>query len=191
MKALDVRLPRGLSPKRMALLALALGEVGTREATGKNDGPVEKYMPEWARGRSLPWCAFFVGHLWHQFFGVHPYGAHLGGVSALYEAARRRKESLRGPALVTQLRPGDAFIILHEGGTGHTGLVLRVSEDGSMFNGLEGNFGNKVGLSTRATADLEAAVNPYGRLANEHDPVGWERGLISAPFAGNSVAGTR
>lgn len=190
-QSLDARIPKGLPPKRLALLALALGEVGTRETTGRNDGPVEKYMPAAERGKGYPYCCWFVGWAWHQFFGVHPYGSHIGRVASLYAAAQKRNEAISGLALAPRLCPGDAFIILHGGGTGHAGLVLRVSEDGSMFNTVEGNYGNKVGIATRASVDLAGAVNPYGRLAGEHDPVGFERGLITAPFAGNSVAGTR
>lgn len=175
----------------MALLALALGEVGTREATGRNDGPVEKYMPVDQRGKGNPYCAWFVGWAWHQFFGVHPYGGHIGRVVSLFEAAKKRRESIAHAELATQLRPGDAFIVLHGNGTGHAGLVLRVGENGSIINTVEGNWRNQVGIATRAIADIDGGINPYGRLAGEHDPAGWERGLISAPFAGNSVAGTR
>jgi hypothetical protein len=181
---------------REAVLRHALAYVGTRERTGRNDGDAERFMPSWARGKGLPWCAFFVGHVWHEVFGEHPYGKHIGGVYDLWRAAVEADEAVaigsRWPAL--ELQPGDAFVMLAAGGrkrsTGHTGFVLRVSEDGERINTVEGNFRNGVGVATRPTRDFVAAVNLYGRLCGEHSSVTWARGLIDAPMAGG-LAGTR
>jgi hypothetical protein len=187
----DARIPAGLSPLRTRVLEVALAEVGTREKTGRNDGPVEKYMPAWARGQGLPYCAWFVGWCWEQALGVAPYGVRIGACTRLLDAARERAEAPRG-VTVPALRPGDAFVILYGGGAGHTGFVLRVSADGARVNTVEGNWRNSVGVATRQVTSFAGAINLYGRFSEvERNCSNWQRGLIPAPVAGSSIAGTR
>jgi hypothetical protein len=188
-------IPRGTTAMRSAVLSVALGEVGTREATGKNDGPVEKYMPAWARGKRLPWCAWFVGWCWEQALGSHPYGQRYGGVWDLYRAALGKGDclELHAPWPAQRPQPGDVFVMLSgdpgRRSSGHTGFVLRVSEDGERVNTVEGNWRNQVGIATRPLSDMVTCINPYSTVA-EWSSVGWERGLIEAPLAGG-LAGTR
>jgi hypothetical protein len=187
-------IPAGLSPMRQRVLEVATAEIGTRELTGRNDGPVEKYMPAWARGRQLPWCAWFVGFIWEQAMGTHPYGQRYGGVWDLYRAAQQAGDALTlgapWPALEPQ--PGDAFVMLSgdpgRRSSGHTGFVLRVSKDGQLVNTCEGNWRNRVGVATRPIADFVTCINPY--QGADFSGVSWERGLVEAPMAGG-LAGTR
>ncbi len=188
------RIPNGLDTNRSKVLEVALSKVGTREATGKNDGPVEEFMPKWARGKGLPYCAWFVAWCFNQALGKYPYGAStpIGAVSALYAAGRKLDEALdlNAPWPALRPQPGDIFIVLHEPFVegkhipGHTGLILRVDEETQRVNTVEGNFENRVAVATRALNDFESVLNPYGRLANEHSSAGWERGIIEAPLAG-------
>lgn len=198
--AIDPRIPSGLPPNREALLRYALAEDGTKERTGKNDGPVEKYMPAWARGKGLPYCGFFGGWNWIQVFGRHPYEKHLGGVWDIMRAAKARGEFhlSRGPNRYSPI-PGDAGLIIHDKDgnldtrdPGHFYLVVRLSEDGKLVNTIEGNFRNRVGCATRSTDDpaLAGWVNCFDRMCGEGDAVGWQRGLFDAPHAGG-LANTR
>src|SRR5690606_7580634 len=114
-----------------------------KEATGNNDGPVQKYMPTWAHGEGLPWCAWFVGWCWKETFGEWLYGRHWGGAWDLLRMANECKHIV-DPRLVA---PGDVFVLLHAGnlrerGPGHAGIVARVSLDGTMVNTIEGNLRN-------------------------------------------------
>lgn len=194
---MDPRIPKDLTPNREAVLRHGLMQVGTRERTGNNDGPVEKYMPAWARGRKRPWCAWAAGWCFNEVFGVYPYDRHLGSVWDLYHAARERDELIHVQdlgAFSLGIQPGDIGLILHETpevrGPGHAVIFLRVSQDGDFVNCLEGNWRNQFGLTTRSIKDFDGAANPYGRLCGEHSSVAWERGLIDAPPAGG-LASTR
>lgn len=192
MKNLESYIPAGLPAHRALVLCTALAEVGTREATGHNDGEVLKYVPEWARGKGYPYCAWFAGWCFIQALGEHPYGRHLGAVWDLFRAGQAAGEALllnaAWPALGPQ--PGDIFIIFHSDDwkkkpvPGHAGLILRVDQDGSKVNTVEGNFHNRVGVATRLVSDFAGVLNPYGRIADEHSSVSWDRGLIEAPPAG-------
>jgi hypothetical protein len=195
---LDPRIPGGLTPHRLAVLQTALAEVGTREKTGRNDGDVEKYMPEWARGDGLPYCAWFCGWVLRQVFGKHPYDQHIGGVWELLLAARKRGDvlGLGAPAPALRPQPGDVGIILHNGpgkaGPGHAYIILRVSAEGGLVNTIEGNWRNQVGIATRALSDAEGVINPYLRMCDDYaDCLALERDIIDAPFAGNGLASTR
>jgi hypothetical protein len=190
-------IPAGLTPGRAKVLEVALSQVGTREASGKNDGPVEKYMPEWARGKGLPYCAWFTSWCFREALGQYPYDRHIGAVSGLYEAGKALDEALdlnaEWPALTPQ--PGDIFIVLHgdyvpgRSTPGHAGIVLRVDDGARMINTVEGNYRNRVGMARRSYDGLASVLNPYGRLCGEHSSVGWERGLIDGlPLAGGLIA---
>ena len=74
-------------------------------------------------------------------------------------------------------------------GKGHVGLVLRVSEDGNVFNTLSGNESNrlKVGLRYKAQTTLMGFVSPYTASTNND----WERGTIGASEAPKGIGGTR
>lgn len=168
-------IPEGTPEPRRSVLEVALREVGTREATGKNDGPAEKYMPAWAHGQGLPWCAWFVGWAWKQAMGVPLYGRHWGGAWDLFKEGH--------PDHTETPSPGDVFIILHDGqterrGPGHVGLITRVSLDGLTVNTVEGNIQNAVGVATRATKTFAAVLNPYG------SPGPAPSGLRAATWAG-------
>jgi hypothetical protein len=190
--------PNALSAVRKKVLETGLAQEGVREATGKNDGDVLKFVPAWARGKGLPYCAWFAGWCFIEAIGEHPYGRHLGAVWDLYQAAMAKDEALAlgapWPALGPQ--PGDIFIIFHgkdylkRPTAGHTGLVLRVNAEGDRINTLEGNFRNKIGCATRAVSGLAAIINPYGRIADELEGGRWERGLIDLPLVGG-LANTR
>lgn len=167
-----------VSGDRARVLRTALAEVGTREATGKNDGPAEKYMPKWAHGKGLPWCAFFVGWVWQQATGQWLYGRHWGGAYDIFTKGSRDATETPGP--------GDIFVIDHDGdlaerGPGHVGFITRVSKDGGQVNTVEGNLHNGVRVATRAVSQFAAVISPYG------DKPPAPQGILLAPWVGDGA----
>lgn len=199
---MDARIPKGLTPMRVKVLATALPEVGTREATGKNDGPVTKYMPAWAADLGKPYCAWGVGWAFKQALGLYPYGTHIGGVWDVYQAALSKDEIVPtspGPFDIS-VQPGDIGIILYDADgnpatrdPGHLVLVCRVNQDGTLVNCVEWNWKNQVGFTTRRVQEFIAFCNPYGRLfgPTERSSVTWERGIVAAPMGSGNAASTR
>lgn len=198
-------IPDGLAewmPNRARVLQVALSQVGTREATGRNDGPVEQYLPKHARGQHKPYCAFFGGWCVCQALTRHPYAReNMGGVWDVFQAAKRFGElHLPSDAVQYLPQPGDWGIILHDKDgnldtrdSGHLVTVLRVSPEGQHLNCVEGNWRNQIGVTTRDVDDFNGGfVNFYRRMcgAIEHGSTLWQRGLIDAPLAGG-LAGTR
>lgn len=115
---------------RDRLLGVALGEVGVREATGRNDGPrVEDYLRSVGLGKGEPWCAAFV------------YWAHR---AADIEAVRsgyspdwfRRNLVEKGRAT-----GGDVFGVWFSSKKriAHVGLIERLERGGKWVITVEGN----------------------------------------------------
>jgi surface antigen len=74
-------------------------------------------------------------------------------------------------------------VIVHADGTGHVGIVLRVSSDGKSLNVIEGNSANKVALRTRVVG----AGNHVGYMNyfdDANDSYDFEKGLISTDNSG-------
>lgn len=171
----DGPVPQGLTPERIALLHEALDHVGTKEVpNGSNAGPVEKFMPGWARpeeGEKGPaWCAFFTNFVVRQALGQR-YTPHIGSVKKCWERADGRGQQVFGNPT-----PGDAFVLLNGNGTGHIGLVLQVSDDGETFNTVEGNCRNQVLIGRRSTL----ASNHIGFINWGLPACDFERGQVEA-----------
>lgn len=177
------------------MLEVASGQIGVQESTGHNDGPVAAYMPAWARGKGLPWCAWFVGWCWRQAFGEWLYGQHWGGGWDLFREAREAGDLLSlGPWPELQAQPGDVFVILHTGdvmqrGPSHVGFIGRVSDDGERVNTIEGNLRNGVRVATRQMDEFTAVIHPYRSVEDFQAP--YDRGLIPAPMAHRRPGDTR
>lgn len=144
---------------RPRILVRAESEVGTREATNRNDGArVEEYIAlgtKAAREPGLSWCAAFV--LWcHRVEGVDLPGNDwaMRRVSTLYEEARQRGAILRPEE---PPEPGDLAIYLgrastHAGPSGHIQLVVSFPLRGRVF--VVG--GNEVNEVRRSSVPLSA-----------------------------------
>ena len=156
-------IPSGLSPSRRRVLEVALAELGTRERTGRNDGPVTKYMPKWATAKGLPWCAWYVGWCWREATGDYLWGRHWGGVWDLYDQAHKRGQLREGCGIAA---PGDVFVLLHGKDTrqrsaGHTGYLLRVDLELGQCVTVEGNYRNGVGCAVRSLRDFAGIIQPH------------------------------
>lgn len=152
---LRAHLPAGLGPLRTKILEVALAEheMGVQEQPSRsNRGPeVDKYLPEWARSVRVgpPWCCFFYSWVVKQALGQYPLGEREGSCARARRRAGERK-LWRAKSMGAAPLPGDAFVIDHGGGSGHIGFVLRVSEDGSEINTVEGNCSDRVKLGLRS-----------------------------------------
>jgi len=195
-------IPQGLlGTERAVVLAKALAEhaKGVKEVPGgSNRGPeVDKYFPSWLlkkwptkTTKGEAWCAFFVNWVVTQALGSRPWGGYIGSCYTLWKTSRSKGLPIYSGG--ANLCPGDAFLLFKTDPDkgrpkgGHIGLVLRVSEDGSQINTVEGNCGNRVAVKLRSTSDISRFVNFYGDKGHSVD---FERGLVDATDVSGS--GTR
>lgn len=183
----DSYVPKGIGESRTALLNAALSEhqLGVHEEPdGSNWGDgVVKYggEPGWA------WCCLFASWVAKQaFFGRYPLGAKF---ASCYQAWKQAEKL--GLAKLEKPVPGDQFIMLYTNlagqltGTGHTGYVLAVSEDGQWINTVEGNAGNRVKIGKRPISQIYGFID----LCGDAESVGlWEVGLVgSVSTAGDTT----
>ena len=118
-------------------LNIAGNQVGVREATNKNDGPaVEKYLASVGLGKGYAWCMAFVYWCYKEAakeLGLKNPLFQTGGVAAQWNTPNGTR--IKVPV------PGCQFFIIHEDGTGHTGLVSGVFPNGVLHT-IEGNTNN-------------------------------------------------
>lgn len=193
---IDPLVPRGLTPQRTKLLDFAcdLYREDIHEVPdGSNGGDgVDKITNGW----KAPWCGMAVHYIFKEALGTEPFGsrATCAAVINIYNLARD-KDWFRDKSDYDP-RPGDVFIMLYRDssgqftGKGHTGIVLRVSEEGRSMNCIEGNAGNRLKCSLRHfdQHSLIGFVNPFQVEENKN---GWTRGIMAAGSAPTGVAGTR
>jgi len=185
----DASIPAGLGPQRQRVLEVALQEHarGVAEVpSGSNRGPeLDKYLPQWAKTQPGPaWCCFFYSWVVRSALDAWPLGAQLGSC----RNARQRAGALglytpKGTRAERPI-PGDAFLMDRGGGHGHIGFVLRVSDDRTTINTVEGNCGNrvKVGLRELSDPELVGFIDNVPSEATE----GWELGVLSARRVGGA-----
>ena len=130
----QVSRPSGMEDKRNLITAIASKELGTREATGNNDGPrIEEYLRYTSLGKGYDWCAAFVSWVYGQAgFSVprNPWSP------ALFPKARRVSKD--------QCRSADVFGIYGSAvkRINHVGLVKE--KQGQYIVTIEGNSNNRV-----------------------------------------------
>lgn len=115
-------------------LAKATGEIGVREASGRNDGAaVAKYRGGVDNGAA--WCASFVSWCYegNDIFGYQ------AAVSGIMESAKAKE--LYSEVGTYTPKPGD--IMIQKNGCSHTGIVESVDPDGTIHT-IEGNASNSV-----------------------------------------------
>jgi len=139
--------PEGLTVKRRRLLEAVYEEHAKpvfEVPDGSNRSPdIDRY---WGRTGVLgqPWCCAFVSWTLHEVLGNYPIeGKHHLGVQSMWKAARRAEMETLKP------KPGDVFIQIKSGGTGHTGFVVGVSVDNESVYTGEGNCGNRLKIGKR------------------------------------------
>ena len=133
------------SPDRVNVLRVASGEVGTRERTGNNDGPVEKYLNAVGAAKGAPYCAAFVAWVGNKA---------LGNRSPFPMSAWSPDMVKGGTSKIESARPGDTFGIYFpaKGRVAHTGFIER----------REGNFLVTIEANTSASAASGSAADREG-----------------------------
>jgi hypothetical protein len=174
-------IPEGIIGRRKSVLELALSEHAAgvhEEPDGSNYGDgVTKYGGQ----RGWAWCMLFAGWIVRQVFEYNPFGSVFALVRSAWAVAKKKGWVRAIPT------PGDLYIILHKdaagnlNGTGHTGLVLAVSEDGAYINTVSGNEGNRVKMAVRETKRITGFIDFY-----EEPPVEFKRGLTAMAEAGTT-----
>jgi hypothetical protein len=117
-------------------LEVAITQIGVQEAPGhKNKGrDVEKYLASIGLGPGYAWCMAFMYWCFNEASEKMGRKNPLFRTGGVLEQWRQRKATFR--ALTPQ--PGDIFIMDYGKGTGHTGIVEKVNEDGTVDT-IEGN----------------------------------------------------
>jgi len=193
---IDPMIPKGLTPQRQKLLDFVCDKyrTGVREIpNGSNGGDG---VDEITGGWKAPWCAMTVHWAFKGALGIEPWGDR-GASAAVINIYKQAKAAGTFKEKDTYLpRPGDVFIMLYRDkngnltGKGHTGIVLQVSADGTIFVALEGNAGNRLACKSRKITQgtLVGFVNPY---PVEEQADNWERGVQAAGSGATGVRGTR
>lgn len=145
----------------------------------------------------IPWCLALVSCGWRACFDEPPLGAMHVHVSTFWNEARKAGKAF-GKGRYTP-SPGDIGIYnyrqgLRQDGTlagpGHATTVVRVSEDGTVHNAIEGNAGNRCKHSIRREAD-PAFVGYVNLFGGEDNPLDFPRGVTTAPVTELSLIESR
>lgn len=104
---------------RDAVMAAARSQIGTQERTGRNDGPVEKYLTSVGLAKGDPYCAAFVYWCGREALGPRNPFPRSGWSPDMVS----RPDWLRGKGKPPEA--GDTFGIhfASKGRVAHTGLV--------------------------------------------------------------------
>lgn len=188
------KIPSGIGEGRTAILKVALAQHGIKEIpNGSNRGSrprggVDKFTPAWSRRgwKGPAWCCFSLFWCVKQALGRYVLSRHHGSChKAAKEAKAKGLWIPNKPGAVPV--PGMAFVMLRPGGTGHTGLVYRVSRDGKTINTAAGNEGNRWKIGKRRLDD--GTIAGFIDFCPDEPRTGFQRGLVAA--ASSASDGTR
>ncbi len=142
------------SDMRERIVALAVQEIGVREATGSNDGRrIEEYLAYTGLGKGYAWCAAFASWCYGRAGRSAPRNA---WSPALFPKARRyTKDQVKRSAV----RPADLFAIYSQNlkRINHVGIVHK--KEGNWIITVEGNSANCVLTKRRPSATIYAFSN--------------------------------
>jgi hypothetical protein len=139
---------------RERIVDIAIGEIGVREATGKNDGAkVEEYLAYTGLGKGYAWCAAFVSWCYGKAGLAAPRNA---WSPALFPLIRRYTEQQTKQGSIL---PADLFAIYsqQQGRINHVGIVRKI--EGNWLLTVEGNVANRVLSKRRPIVTIYAFSN--------------------------------
>src|SRR5690606_26493789 len=147
---------------RQEIINIASGEIGVREATGKNDGKrVAEYLQYTGLGKGYAWCAAWVSWCYGQAGLPEPRNP---WSPALFPNARTycRSDDCRRSHTLMRINPADIFGIYGQSvrRINHVGLVKEVQ--GKYVITIEGNSNNRVESKRRHLATIYALADWVG-----------------------------
>lgn len=153
---------------REKVLAVASTQVGIVEATGKNDGPVEKYIASVGLNpkAGYPYCAAF--NFW--------VGREALGSANPYPKSAWSPDHVKGGSRVTSsttIKGGEAFGIWFrsKGRIAHTGLLER--RDGSNLITIEANTSAAAAVGSAADRDGQGVYRKRRHWRTVHSMRDW------------------
>jgi hypothetical protein len=148
-------LPKAPNDDALTAVAVAVGEIGTKEdPDGSNRGPrVDMY--EGSSWLGAPWCALFVSWCWSRAHSGSPFGVQASALKMRDWGARN--SALLGASDV--LLPGDVGIILRAQGRGHVELVASTEIEGKLSL-VGGNVSNAVRGTVRERGAFSHFMRP-------------------------------
>lgn len=177
---IDATIPGGLTLSRKIQLETALKywRLNVHEIPdGSNHGDgVDQFITGYG---SVAWCMLFVSQCDIEANGYWTLGKREASTYRAWQEAKAR--NIYYDKREYEPIPGDWFLMQYRDkngnlkGTGHVGFVLRVSEDGLIFQTVEGNAGNRVKVGERklSQSSLIGFVNIWGQAGD----CAFERGL--------------
>lgn len=129
----------GTVEQREKATQVATGELGVREATGRNDGAaVEKYLRSVNLGKGYAWCAAFISWVYQQCSIPSPKSAWAPAWFPVKNIVYKRSDGKP----ITDIAPMDVFGLYfpEQGRIAHVGLVLCWDE--KSVTTIEGNTNN-------------------------------------------------
>ncbi|MBD1425214.1 CHAP domain-containing protein [Sphingobacterium arenae] len=147
---------------RQKIIHIASGEIGVREATGRNDGKrVAEYLRYTGLGKGYAWCSAFVSWCYGQAGLDEPRNP---WSPALFPNARTycRSDACRRSPTLMRINPADIFGIYGQSvrRINHVGLVKEVQ--GKYLITIEGNSNNRVESKRRHLATIYALADWVG-----------------------------
>lgn len=162
-----IPLPEGIAA-RQRILGVAAGLVGTREATGHNDGPViERILKSAAASKGDPYCAAFDFFCYEQ-----------AGLSRLVPRSAWSPDWVRNPTWTragggkTPL-PGDTWGIFFpsKGRVAHTGIVREWGSQ--VMRTFEGNTSPDAAVGTEADRNGDGIWSKRRLIRQIHSVRNW------------------
>ena len=149
------------------LIDVARSQIGYRE--GRNN---DSKFGRWYGMNHDAWCAMFVSWVFTRAGEPLPEIQGRKGFAKVAEGFRWARAHRR---LAKTPRVGDIFLLSHGGARGHTGIVTRVHDDGTVTT-IEGNTnndgsrnGNGVYERTRTVASVNAGFFRTDRRVDDSD----------------------
>jgi hypothetical protein len=159
--------PEPVLTDRQKVIAVAMTQIGVTEATGKNDGEVDKYLAAVGlAGTRNPYCACF--NYW--------VGREALGSRNPYPRSAWSPDHLKGGSRVNEHSPilgGEAFGIYFpaKGRIAHTGLAAR--RDGSNIVTVEANTSGNAASGSAADRDGQGVFSKRRHWRTVHSTTDW------------------
>jgi hypothetical protein len=165
------------SRKAQLKILFAEHKNGTAEIPdGSNGGDgVEKFIQGYGH---VPWCALFQSWAWKEATGQWPLRARQASVQDFWESAVDRGVGF-AKANYSPV-PGDLMVWKFSGGTGHISAIVSTNLDGSVFNTIGGNEGNRVKLGKRVLADEPRCVGFINLHNDLAIPKKWTKSIFES-----------